>query len=175
MKITAIKPDYDHLSDTVTQLSAAMDGELDDTALTACLRQYKQDESMHRQWEAYHVVGDVLRQTPFISSNLAAKINRQLTDEPTVLAPKRYHAITKYAMPMAASIAAVMLVSWSALNLPNAATGTTQPPLAVAQLQQDKIDQVELADFISAHRDYSPGATSPFVNASYQVAAEHSR
>ena len=175
MNITAKKPAYDHVPDTVTHLSAAMDGELDDTALTTCLQQCKQDASFHQQWEAYHVIGDVLRQTPFTSSSLAAKISCQLVDEPTVLAPPRHHAITKYAMPMAASIAAVMLVSWSALNLPTAATTSAQPAVVVAQLQQDKIDQVELADFISAHRDFSPGATSPFVNASYQVAAEHSR
>lgn len=175
MNNTAIKPDYDQLSDTVTHLSAAMDGELDDNALTNFLQQYKQDASLSQQWNTYHVIGDALRQTPFISSELAARISRQLAEEPTVLAPRRYQALAKYAMPMVASITAVMLVSWSALNLPNMSANTGQSPLAVAQLQQDKIDQVELADFISAHRDYSPGATSPFVNASYQVAMEHGR
>ncbi|WP_157662653.1 sigma-E factor negative regulatory protein [Sulfuriferula sp. AH1] len=155
-------------------ISAGMDGELDDKALNQLIQRYKQDAHCQSQWETYHMIGDILRQTPFTTSNLVARVNHLLTDEPTVLAPQHKRSVTKYAMPMAASLAAVMLVAWSALNLPTASS-VPAPALAAAQMQQDKIDQVQLADFIAAHRDYSPGASSPFVNAAYQVTTERSR
>ncbi|MDR3390783.1 MAG: sigma-E factor negative regulatory protein [Sulfuriferula sp.] len=156
-------------------ISAGMDGELDDHALNRILQACKQDAHCQSQWETYHMIGDILRQTPLTSGNLAAKVSRHLADEPTVLAPRRQRNVGKYAMPMAASIAAVMLVTWSALNLPGPSAHAPAPSLATAQLQQDKFNQVQLADFIAAHRDYSPGATSPFVNAAYEVSTERSR
>jgi len=159
-------------------ISAGMDSQLDDKALNQLIQSCRQDENCQSQWETYHMIGDILRQTPLTSSRLTAKISLQLADEPTVLAPQRQRAVSKYIMPMAASIAAVMLVSWSALNIPSATTSSSSLVAAqtqVAQIQQDKIDQVQLAEFIAAHRDFSPGASSPFVNAAYQVTAERSR
>ena len=160
--------------DLAGYISAGMDSELDSMALNQLMQSCRQDKTCQSQWETYHVIGDILRQTPLTSSSLATKISRQIADEPTILAPQRRHAISKYAMPMAASVAAVMLVTWSALNVPSG-TNTPTPTLAATQIQQDKIDQVQLADFMAAHRDYSPGASSPFVNATYQVTAERSR
>ena len=154
-------------------ISAGMDGELDDKALDRLIQLCKQDTHCQSQWETYHMIGDVLRQTPFTTSNLVTRIDQLLADEPTVLAPQHKRSVTKYAMPMAASLAAVMLVAWSALNVPS--SSSPAPALAAAQMQQDKIDQVQLADFIASHRDYSPGASSPFVNAAYQVTTERSR
>lgn len=159
--------------DMAESISASMDNQLDDAALNQLIHSHRQD--INQTWAAYHVIGDVLRQTPFKTSNMATKINQLLIDEPTVLAPQPRRTVSKFVMPMTAAIAAVMLVSWSALNVP---TGTGPVPIqtvATTQIQPDKIDQVRLADFIAAHRDYSPGATSPLVNANYQVTTERSR
>ncbi len=175
MNNTVLKPCDERDFGIAGEISAGMDGQLDDQALSQLIKNCKQDKESHSQWETYHMIGDILRQTPLTSSSLSAKIARQIADEPTILAPQRNRSMSRYAMPMAASIAAVMLVSWSALNIPAASTPSPAPTLAVAQLQQDKIDQVQLADFIAAHRDFSPGASSPFVNAAYQVPAERSR
>ena len=173
MQNTAKQQHNDTEHDAAGYISAGMDGELNDTALSQLIENCKHDTNCQSQWETYHMIGDILRQTPLTSSSLAATISRQLADEPTILAPQRKHLVSRYTMPMAASIAAVMLVTWSALNIPPASGPA--PKLAVAQIQQDKIDQVQLADFIASHRDYSPGASSPFVNAAYQVTTERSR
>lgn len=154
-------------------ISAGMDNQLDDDALSRLISNHRQH--MNQTWATYHVIGDALRQTPFAASDMANKINRLLIDEPTVLAPPKRSAVSKFVMPVTAAIAAVMLVSWSALNVPTAPGPIPAQAVATNQIQPDKIDQVRLADFMAAHRDYSPGASSPFVNANYEVKTERSR
>ncbi len=153
-------------------VSAAMDGELDDTALREWILSCKPDSAAAENWQTYHVIGDTLRQMPLNSSPLAEKVMFMLQDEPTVLAPQR-KSMKKFVMPIAASVAAICLVGWSALNIPSGVTRT--PVIAAVPMQMAKIDQTKLANFIAAHRDFSPGATSPFMDASFQVPAEPAR
>ncbi|BBP00237.1 sigma-E factor negative regulatory protein [Sulfuriferula nivalis] len=160
--------------------SAAIDGELDSAQFDTFLRDYKRDNDLESQWQTYHLIGDALRQTPMHASSIAQRVSAQLANEPTLLAPQRKSLVHKYALPVAASVAAVMLVSWSALNLTSdpihsstlaANTPSAQQPV----IQTAQIDPTQLNEFIAAHRDYSAGVNSPFVNASYEIPAERNR
>ena len=166
---------------TIEQLdivSAAVDGELDSTQLELFIRGYKRDSDYPSQWQTYHLIGDVLRLTPAHIPSIAQRVSAQLANEPTILAPQHKSMMHRYALPVAASVAAVMLVSWSALNLTSnspttlaANTPAKQPQVT----QMAQIDPAQINEFIAAHRDYSAGVNSPFVNASYEIPAEHSR
>ena len=174
MNNTALHPSTDDMlaSDAI---SAGMDSELDNRVISQLLRQYKQDNVSAAQWRTYHIISDTLRQMPLTSNQLAANIRRQLVDEPTVLAPQRQRSFGKYVMPIAASVTAIWLVSWSALNVPSTSPRSAVIATAAAPVQQAKIDQAKLDNFIAAHRDFSPGASSPFMDATYQVPTEPAR
>ncbi len=158
-----------NLSESV---SAAMDGELDHAALRELILSCRSNSVAAVDWQTYHVIGDTLRQLPLNSSQLSEKIRRMVQEEPTILAPQRKN-ISRLFMPIAASVAAICLVSWSALNIPTGVTHT--PVVTAAPMEMAKIDQTKLDNFIAAHRDFSPGASSPFRDASFQVPAEPAR
>lgn len=154
-------------------VSAAMDGELYGSALTQLIRACKPHSRAEDDWRSYHIIGDALRQTSVSSTELSERIRLLVADEPTVLAPQRKRSISKFIMPVAASVAAICLVSWSALNIPSSSTHTAV--MAAMPLQIAKLDPSRLNNFIAAHRDFSPGASSPFMDADYQVPARPAR
>lgn len=168
-------------TDTTEQryfVSAALDGELDANQLDTFIRDYKRDNTYATQWQTYQLISDTLRQTPIQTTGIAQRVSAQLANEPTLLAPQRKSLMHKYALPVAASVAAVMLVSWSALNLttsPNVSLAVNTPAKQSQVIQTAQIDPTQLNEFIAAHRDYSAGVNSPFVNASYEVPAEPNR
>ncbi len=161
-------------------VSAGIDGEVDDQELAQLLDLYA-DTAHAQRWQIGHIIGDTLRETPVLSSGIARRVAEQLADEPTILAPRhrsptnRSRLMNKYFMPLAASVAAIAVVSWSALHIPV----TGQTPVQVASIapttQPAKIDQVRLHSYMAAHRDFSPGADSPLMDATYQVPAEPAR
>jgi sigma-E factor negative regulatory protein RseA len=165
-------------TEQISVVSAALDGELDSDQLDIFIRDYKRDDTYVTQWQTYQLISDTLRQTPTHATSIAQRVSAQLASEPTLLAPQRKSLVQKYALPVAASVAAVMLVSWSALNLntsPNAVLAVNTPVKQSQVVQTAQIDPAQLNEFIAAHRDYSAGVNSPFVNASYEVPAEPSR
>lgn len=171
-----------HTNDAVNTtdfVSAAIDGALDDTQFQHFIKNYQHDDKYQAQWQTYHLIGDALRLTPIHGPGIAQRVSTQLAQMPTVLAPQRKSLIYKYTLPIAASIAAVMLVSWSALNLTTVSTTTTlaksTPVNQTIALQTAQIDPVQLNEYIAAHRDYSPGINSPYLNASYEIPTEPSR
>jgi len=94
------------------QLSALMDGELTPDEMARQISALKNDKALDQTWVAYHVLGDAMRKSPQLSIDFSAKLARQLAEEPTVLAPQRkpQPSTPRYAMPLAASVAAVGLV-----------------------------------------------------------------
>jgi sigma-E factor negative regulatory protein RseA len=118
------------------QISALMDGELDDARAHALCAQMKNDESCEC-WATYHFIGDALRSECLAQAGFARRFAERLATEPTVLAPgsKPIHEGHEhrghrgapwpasgsqlmrarpwyYGMAAAASIAAVGLVGW---------------------------------------------------------------
>ena len=115
------------------QISALMDGELDDARAHSLCGQIKSEESSEC-WAAYHLIGDALRNECIAQSGFARRFAERLALEPTVLAPVA-HAGSKaaadahhsfgfpsraalrsrpwyYGMAAAASVAAIGVVGW---------------------------------------------------------------
>ena len=117
------------------QISALMDGELDEARAQQLCAQMRNDESSEC-WAAYHLIGDALRSEYIAQSGFARRFAARLAAEPTVLAPgfkplsdgrapvhRSGHWTAHwtdlfrarpwyYGMAAAASIAAVGLVGW---------------------------------------------------------------
>ncbi|MEO8132523.1 MAG: sigma-E factor negative regulatory protein [Betaproteobacteria bacterium] len=109
------------------QISALMDGELDDARAQAWCSQLKSDESC-ACWAAYHLIGDALRGDCLPPSDFSRRFAERLAAEPTVLAPGNAlapgavgglpwrsairHRPWYYGMAAAASVAAVGVVGW---------------------------------------------------------------
>ncbi len=157
-----------------TTLSALADGELDHQETVRILETLSHGADWRARWQSYHIIGDCLRNTPPLKSDLATRISLLLADEPTVLAPRR-SLMTRFGIPGAASLAAVMLVAWGAVNLMQ---NGTQPfsgnQLAAISLGQSSSNtQDDMNDYVAAHRDFSPGAM--LANASFEVPADPAR
>jgi sigma-E factor negative regulatory protein RseA len=143
------------------QLSALMDDQGDRTEADHCLDRVKVDVELRASWAVYHLIGDVLRGTD--GGSLPASFSERLANEPTVVAPQRRHGAgrptpMRYALPIAASVAAVAFVAW--VGLPQLQDGPIQqaelttpvpaaPAIPVAQ---------NVGDYLLAHQRFSPSS-----------------
>ncbi len=114
----------------VEHVSSLMDGELEAEAAVRAIARLKlaePDTAQRESWDAYHLIGDVMRDgaagAPALSAGFQARFSARLADEPTVLAPqatplKRKSRLQTYALSAAAaaSVAAVAVVGWMALS-----------------------------------------------------------
>ncbi len=156
------------------QLSALMDGEFTPDEMARQISALKQDSELRQTWVAYHVLGDALRKSPQLSLDFTAKLAQKLAEEPTVLAPhKRQPSTPRYAMPLAASVAAVSLVgvlAWqmvwvNPVDTPVLLAATpvtvkskaTQPEqLAVITPARVQFSRVVSNSYLLAHQEFSP-------------------
>jgi len=140
------------------EISALMDGELFEDDAESLLDRIGRGTDAHKDWELYHLIGDVLRQPDHIHCDLSAKVRERMRDEPTVLAP-RSHAVKRkartFALSAAASLAAVGVVVWMSQQI-----GTeTFPPMAMqnnAMRPVSKHIQSKSNDYLMAHQEFSP-------------------
>ena len=152
-----------------------MDGELDKSLAQTVITQLKQDESLQARWETYHLIGDALKDHYLKPVNLCPKLKIRLSQEPTILAPRKFPS-EKFkiaAMPIAASVAAVALVGWLAFpnSLPQReiVVASTSKPLPVVsaavapvisqskQHAPNKSGKVQ--EYLLAHQEFSPSTT----------------
>jgi len=96
-------------------LSALMDGELDERAAARLLTELKQSEELRQHWHTYHLIGDVLRGESAGSTDLLEAVSQKLASEPVILAPRsglqtRRHVRLAYSL--AASVAGFAFVAW---------------------------------------------------------------
>lgn len=157
------------------QLSALMDGELTPDEMAHQIGALKNDNDLRQTWAAYHVLGDALRKSPQLSVDFSAKLARQLAEEPTVLAPHRkpQTSTPRYAMPLAASVAAVSLVgvlAWQMVRV-----NQTEAPAVLAAAPQQlaaakpaatqvaaktpesvQFSRVVSNPYLLAHQEFSP-------------------
>src|SRR5690349_21643609 len=98
-------------------ISRLMDGEVDGAEFERCVVELRGGEAM-QTWMCYHVIGDSLRGSHGISSGFSARFRTALAAEPTVLAPQQRERARSqpatFAWAVAASIAAVTVVGWTA-------------------------------------------------------------
>jgi sigma-E factor negative regulatory protein RseA len=144
---------------TKEQVSALMDGELDERAAGEAIQQLRQEGDALDTWRLYHLISDGMRDTRLLSAGFTTRLSERLAAEPTVLAPSALPGRTpahRFAYAAAASVAAVGLVGWLAFG--------PQPeaprPLAQAQPATAAVATVPLPsranDYLLAHQGFSP-------------------
>lgn len=105
-----------------SDISALMDGELDPDEAAQVLGAMKQDAGLREAWAAYHLIGDALRDSGPLATDVRAGFARRLSAEPTVLAPRKQPEPRKRfpALALAASLSAfgfVGLLAWQVAKL----------------------------------------------------------
>ena len=177
----------------VENVSTLMDGELDIDAAGREIARLKMDTSSRVSWDTYHLIGDALRGAAAGAPTFGLRFSDRLAQEPTVLAPQPSvlgaapvarpfaRKFRTYALSAAASVAAVAVVGWVALNTVNpfkpdapasglAAAPVAQPqavaqavvappsaPLAVAPQAVAAAATVEpVQEYLLAHQGISP-------------------
>jgi len=183
------------------QLSALMDGELTPDEMKHQISALKKDSALHQTWAAYHMLGDAMRKSPQLSVGFTAKLARQLAEEPTVLAPHRkmQSNTPRYAMPLAASVAAVSMVgvlTWQMVqvnkndvpisiaaapltSLQNVAVTSPQavlPPPVVTVAPRPETVQFSRAvsnSYLLAHQEFSPSYAMEGIPAYVRTVSEH--
>jgi len=153
------------------QLSVLMDGELDDEESRVVLGKLKQDEVLRAEWEVYHLIGDSLRQTPVWDEVFKTRFAERLAAEPTVLAPRAVRPGARPAVnwSLAASLAAVSLVAWTAYQLNQPDTGAKS--VKIQEVASAGSIPPNFSYFLNAHQEYSIAAVhgaSPNLQASLE-------
>ena len=182
------------------QISALMDGELDEAQAQSVCGQLKSDESVGC-WAAYHLIGDVMRNENVARRGFTQRFAERLAAEPTMLAPG-YKPLTGgrggfgwqsavrarpwyYGMAAAASVAAVGLVGWFGMQEFNLGPGLTETAAArpagsmlaagdtkaIAQVNRRTQSQ-SINPYVQVHQEYSPTAAMQGVRPYVRSAAD---
>lgn len=118
-------------------LSALMDGELDEQAAANVLQSVSTDAELKSTWQAYHLIGDAMRGGALLHVDVREQVTNRLQDEPTVLAPRphvRRRLVTaRYAV--AASVALAGVVGWYTWQSQPADPGLMAQAVPAASLQ----------------------------------------
>lgn len=140
------------------QISRLMDGEIDASEVNALCTKLRSDAAM-ATWTCYHTIGDALRGETAVTRNIGDPLARQLALEPTVLAPRRRSVPdpVSWAWATAASLAAVMVVGWTAYSMidkapPGFAKVREAGTMSAAQMRPTTVP----ADYLLAHQEYAP-------------------
>ena len=105
------------------KVSALLDGDLDEQATRVVFDGLRRDPDLRRDWEAYCLIGDVLRGDRDGTDDFVARVMANLDAEPTVLAPRAQPAsatgqrLWQSLMPIAASVMGVAAVGLVAATL----------------------------------------------------------
>jgi len=142
------------------QISVLMDGELFDDEAEALLDKLKRNPAVCEEWQAYHLIGDVLRQPGHACCDIGAAMRERLQAEPTVLAPRAQASRNArwFALSAAASVMALTLVAWMSVQV------GSEPPPQVAMQQPTALRPASfsgnkgLNNYLMAHQEFSPSA-----------------
>lgn len=174
------------MDDNKQLVSALADGQLEGEALAQGLRALAEDPQAREAWQAYHLIGDVLRQPGLADTTptpqFMARLSQRLAQEPSPQAVPRPSAVATVAVtgttPAAndgvfrwklvagfASLAAVAAVGWNlaAPLLPSAqpqlAGATPRAPGVVTTASGPMLRDPRLDELLEAHRQLG-GATA---------------
>jgi len=160
-----------------------MDGELAKQEAPNVIEALRKNEEWQKEWETYHLIGDVLRQSSHLSMNLSSSVSQQLKTEPTILFPNTSintsstlkqpkHKI--FAFSMAASVI-VMISTWIVMHNPSYETQQTKiaenpqslpqennlknvvPVMVSSPPSSSNYSPVEINDYLFVHREFSSG------------------
>ncbi|MEO8333174.1 MAG: sigma-E factor negative regulatory protein [Gallionella sp.] len=140
------------------EISALMDSELFEDEAEAVLERINRGSGGRKDWEVYHLIGDVLRQPDHIHCDLSEKVRERMNDEPTVLAPRSHtvkRKIRTVALSAAASLAAVGVVAWMSQQI--SPENVTQMAMQQNAYRPVSVQiQSRANDYLMAHQEFSP-------------------
>lgn len=147
-----------------TDISALMDGELDDAAVDRAIDGMLASDDLATFWADAHRVGDWMRSDEVVGVGdgqaFLRRFSAALDDEPTVLAPR---VSTRFAtrrfwirtgLPGASIAAALVAVAWVAV--PFGRDADSARPVVAATAIGKTVDVDRLSDYVAAHRDVTP-------------------
>ncbi|MGL6072417.1 sigma-E factor negative regulatory protein [Craterilacuibacter sp.] len=150
-------------------LSALMDGELDDMAGQRAIDEIQQDAALKDSWDMYHLIGEAMRDGPALTLDVRHEVGAALVAEPTVLAPRgHWHkpALKMRHYAMAASMAFAAAVGWVGWQ-------QNEPPLVVAKATEiqvfSPVDAVD-APYLLAHQEMAGDIDSGLKRVAYGAA-----
>ena len=144
-------------------ISALLDGELDDDAAARLIKEMASNEELRDHWLNYHLIGDCLRGSGVFRAGLCSRVCARLAQEPTVLAPPSRRAVRRRAavgFALAASLAAVSGIAWLAIERggeSGSLLAQSRPP-AVRLASGPSADAAaveRMRDLVQAHEEFS--------------------
>lgn len=141
-----------------TEISCLLDNELETHRQQVVLTALRSDEELRFSWDSYHLIGDTLRGTSGLATNLTSAVMSSLRDEPTVLAPPapRPANLLRNAAALAASLTGVAVVGWLALSPP--VPQTAMPPVANSSKPAAAATSERMQEYLMAHQAYAPSS-----------------
>lgn len=143
------------------KLSALMDGELDEIETAAAFARLRNSEDYRQHWNEYHLIGDALRGSADLQSDMTARVMEALINEPVVLAPplrsQASASLFSRTLAMAASVAGISLVAalaWS--GRPGAVAEVASVPVEAQVPTQ--LTGASLQAYLVAHQTHAPSA-----------------
>ena len=140
------------------ELSSMLDNELEPHGQQALLAVLHNERNMRTSWDTYILIGDALRGSPELGTNLTAGVVNALRTEPTILATpaQRTPGAMRSVAALAASLAGVAVVGWLALTPP--VSQTTISPVAKAPKPAMAPTSERMQEYLMAHQAYSPSS-----------------
>ena len=160
------------MSDSISRL---MDGDLEDGDVAGVCGRMRQPDAVST-WVWYHVIGEAIRGDRGAPPHLTRGFAARLASEPTIIAPS---SIRSRPMPMAwaaaATVAAVAVVGWVAYATLDTAPTTIARAREAATLRAAQVrPQPVPADYLLAHREYSPTTPMEGIGPMLKAAAAES-
>ena len=140
------------------ELSSMMDNELEAHRQQDVLAALRSEKNLRASWDTYILIGDSLRDSPELATDLTANVINALRTEPTILAVsvRRTPPVLRSVAALAASLAGVAVVGWLALSPP--ASQTTVAPTARAPKPVTAPASERMQEYLMAHQAYSPSS-----------------
>jgi sigma-E factor negative regulatory protein RseA len=153
-------------------ISRLMDGELDDTEIELVCGELRRPDGI-ATWACYHVIGDTLRGGPAPTPGFTGRFAARLAAEPTVIAPGAQRGRpVPLAWAVAATVAAVTVVGWAAfVTLDTSPTAIAKAREAATVRAAQVRPPAVPADYLLAHREYSPTAPIEGIGAGLRTAS----
>lgn len=155
-------------------ISALMDGELDERGAAHALQALRAEGEALDTWRTYHLIGDAMHDTRLLSPGFTARVAKRLAAEPTVVAPMRKQPVQRLALAAAASLAGVALVGWMAFApQPEAPRVAKQVPAAAVPAMAAVPLPASANDYLLAHQGFSPRVFLQGMAPYVRTVAEH--
>jgi sigma-E factor negative regulatory protein RseA len=164
------------------KLSALLDGDLERQAGRPVLDGLQKDAGLRKDWDAYHLIGDVLRGEGAGPPDFVARVMAGIDREPTVLVPRAIAAGSPperswgALMPVAASVMGVAAVGLVAASLYSGEPGVARVakvqrvlPSTPVVAQTQRVDRVPVRlsrdernrEYVFAHQSLNMGGPMP--------------